>query len=647
MADIKQLYDGFGTATAVTSAHGPIPIDSTDAPEAGEGLVYNPTTKMMEYGGSTGSGGSGPSSSIKVGETTVTGGATTGFLYKDPNGRVGVSDSPIIGPLRGVPYSNDPGTTGMLRTDGTYLFICIGPNEWRRVLLSTFDAGGGGPLPGFAYLGLNLGNQSYYDTSQPMVDFFRTGRDWPVTSDSDGEPYDTAQLETAILTEEGWPNMALPFAAGGFNNILTYPAFNTGYPGQYTIDYDGTGTLSFIDAPGAVTHPTANRYQFTATTGNYDNQVFIRIQTSSAPPNNVRNIRLTAPCGSDDGVWNNDFITEVNGLGVIRAMETLRINNDDETLEWADRRKRGGGAGDYAALAALGIKLNLPRLWITIPQRASDDFCAQAFMALRPYVAAVPDCVILVEYTNEVWNGLFSALAYCQSQGLAAGLQDVADPLDPEPGFEYWAGLKWYCRRAAQIWDIARTVIGDGLLTNILRVIGGQADNDFLCGQVLEYLENATINPTAQRADILAIAPYMGQSSPDWTGMTTVAQVHTALLNSIATEVIPNVAACQAKATAHGVTLGCYEAGSHLYGNPALGNLFVNAVRDPGIQAVYETYIDAIRTAANGEETTICFFDSCRRPNTGDGSSWGVMEYQSQDQGTAYRLKAIKAKLPT
>lgn len=644
MADVKQLYDGFGAATSIVTSRGPIDIDATDAPDGGDALVYNPATDKFDFAPPTGGGGATPSSAIKVGVTGVTGGATAGFLFKDPSGLVAVSDSPIIGPLRGVEFSDTPGYPGQICTDGTYIYICIGPTEWRRVLLETFATGYAGPGPTFGYLGLNLGNQSYYDSAFPMVNFWRTSRDWPVSSDADGDPYDTDEITAAVLDENGYPTVTVPYASGGYSNVVTYPAFNTGYPGLYIIDYDGTGTLSFINAPGAVTHPTSNQYRFTAATGDYDNQVFIRIMTSSLAPNNVRNIRVTAPCGSDDGIWNNDFINQMSGLGVIRAMETLRINDDDDTVDWADRFKRGGGAGDYAAIAEMGAKLMLPRVWITIPQKASDDYCEQAFTSMLPYISAVPDGLIMVEYGNEPWNGTFSFLSYLQTQGLAAGLDEVADFQNPEDGYEFWAGIKYYCRRSAEIWEIARTVIGDGALTNVKRVMGAQAGFSFIASQMVDYYNNATINPTSARPDVLAIAPYMGSDSPSWTGMTTVSEVHAALSASIAADVVPWVSDHQTIATTNSLALACYEAGSHLYGNPTLGTLFVDAVRHPGIQAIYEQYIDAIRANAAGD-ITICFFDACRRANPGDGSSWGVYETQSDNPATAYRMVAIKNKL--
>jgi hypothetical protein len=128
--------------------------------------------------------------------------------------------------------------------------------------------------------------------------------------------------------------------------------------------------------------------------------------------------------------------------------------------------------------------------WFTMPHLADDDFVRQLATVVRDRLD--PSLRAWVEYSNEVWNGMFAQVGWARDQGLAAGL----GPSDFE------AQLRFYSRRAVQVFALWEEVFGG--TTRLVRAMASQAANSWVSEQVLG-LEGA-----AGPSDALAIAPYIG-----------------------------------------------------------------------------------------------------------------------------------------
>src|SRR5690606_11637529 len=101
-----------------------------------------------------------------------------------------------------------------------------------------------------------------------------------------------------------------------------------------------------------------------------------------------------------------------------------------------------------------------------------------------------PDLRIWVEYSNELWNGIFEQHEYAQRRGEALGLSE---------GFQ--AVLHYQARRSVEIFRIFEEVLGTD---RIVRVMAAQASNRWVAEVLLEFED------TASHTDALAIAPYFG-----------------------------------------------------------------------------------------------------------------------------------------
>jgi hypothetical protein len=176
--------------------------------------------------------------------------------------------------------------------------------------------------------------------------------------------------------------------------------------------------------------------------------------------------------------------------------------------------------------------------------------------------------------------------------------------------------MKYQARRSAQIFEIFHSVLG---ASRVVRVIGSQSSNDFIGGRLLSFLADATINPTAQRADALAIAPYFGHGVKSADAGATL----DALEATAAATVTSDTTANKTRADVHGVVLIAYEGGQHLTadGEDAVELAQTAANRDPRMQAIISDSLAAWKAAGGG---LFCYYSLVSKP--GASGYWGALE---------------------
>ncbi len=64
--------------------------------------------------------------------------------------------------------------------------------------------------------------------------------------------------------------------------------------------------------------------------------------------------------------------------------------------------------------------------WLCVPHAASDDYVRR--LAALVLASLRPDLTVYLEYSNEVWNGLFGQGVYAAAQGRALGLTGAGQP---------------------------------------------------------------------------------------------------------------------------------------------------------------------------------------------------------------------------
>ena len=177
------------------------------------------------------------------------------------------------------------------------------------------------------------------------------------------------------------------------------------------------------------------------------------------------------------------------------------------------------------------------RPWLNIHHAATDEM----IRTMVNHIIDRSDRRPILEYSNEIWNGMFVQRGYASEMGLALGLADK----------EWEAPLVYQAQRTKVIKDVA----GDRADV----VIGTQFFNP--------YLADLLLQETDGYVDALAVAPYLGRNQRAVDVLTgdikTQDELLTELLAEVENEIAPLIAQYAEKAADYGAHLYAYEGGLH------------------------------------------------------------------------------------
>jgi len=507
--------------------------------------------------------------------------------------------------------------------------------------------GSGGLLNVNSHLGINLGSVSDYAQATPFVDVFKTAREW-ISQDVVGGAWDNGI--PISVDSNGWvTSLATGQAAAA---VMLNDAVGVYPSGNYVCLYDGDGTIQFLGDASIVSSDVGRIVVNITPTGGL---VRLRI-TATNPADYVRNIRLIMPGFESTYAtepFHPDFLASIQDFKVLRFMDWGRTN-ESEVSDWADRttpssftQARVSGVHAGVALETMVdlANANLSDAWICIPHLATDDFVIQAATLVRDRLD--PRLRVHFEYSNEVWNGLFPASQYAQTQGIAAGLS--TDPTR--------AKLWWYSQRANEVLTLCSSVFAEQP-ERLVRVIAGQSSNPWVGVQVMDWNADLTAldqSTVADRFDVYAVAPYFGgylgrEPQSDTTVSMSVTEVLAAcdadsqVINGLGGHTESNAL----NAADRGIPLISYEGGQHLVGVyaarevQALTNLFVATNRDAGMRQVYADDLNRWKTSGGGLYMSFTHVTKFNKYG-----SWGVLESQNQDIATAPKMLGLMDYLAT
>ena len=505
--------------------------------------------------------------------------------------------------------------------------------------------------PAARSLGMNLPANEDWSSAWTFVDAFHSSRPW-ISGDSGR--WDNGQPLT--LDADGWVRFLSP---GQIARTLMLTDLSGVFPsGDYVVLYDGEGVLEFNGGASllaAESRPGRAVIRVAPSRGG----ILLSI-TQTNPNNYVRKIRVimpggacsndpfsfcdsSNPCGPLAGqcasfesnygtqIFHPTFLKRLLPFRSLRFMDWMKANNS-RIRSWNDRPKLSDSTWTSKGVP-LEIMLELANrlsanAWFTMPHLATDDYVAQ--FAQTVSTTLHPELKVFVEYSNELWNGIFEQANYAKAQGLQLGL--AAD------GFT--AQLRFGSRRSVQIFRIWEQVFGG--TSRLRRIIAAQAANSWTGQQMLEF-EGAY-----RYTDALAIAPYFGgeYGTPEvWPSVSN--QSVSQFLQTISTGSLPHsIGWMQANARLardRGVRLVAYESGQHLTGilglenDTSLNALFDSANRSSEMEALYDRYLEEWKNAG-GEEMML--FSFCGRYSK--WGRWGVLEYLDQLPSQAPKYRAIE-----
>ncbi len=469
-------------------------------------------------------------------------------------------------------------------------------------------------------IGINLAGVVDYSSELVFTDAFKQSRPWtPANADGSG-PWDT-EIEIP-LNAKGFP-VSIPYSDGvnppqKVKSLMLWDIDGGRPDGDYRLIVEGTGTVSLnIGAAGTFTCPVD-----TIVTVNGGVVLDILESDINDPINDIKFIYPDYVNTYQNHTFRADFLDFLEDFQVIRFMDWLRTNNST-VASWEERSEydyytqalNSGVSWEYIIELA---NLTNKDIWINIPHLADDDYIEQLAQLLHNELNA--NIKIYLEYSNEVWNAMFTQSQDATSLGTALGYT----------GQPWEISWKYTAKRSADIFHIFENVFTDP--SRLIKTIPSQAANSWLSNQLVTYFNDPAYNPHNVTADAIAIAPYFaGNVANDIVDENlvddiTVEEIVQRMENSLG-EALQFMTDSRQVADNNGLELICYEAGQHLVATGAnvdideLTEKLIQANHHPDLQDVYCRYLDNWYDSVG---TLMAHFSS--HGTYSKWGSWGVKE---------------------
>jgi len=488
-------------------------------------------------------------------------------------------------------------------------------------------------------VGINLAGIEDWSEEFVFVNVMNQSREWITHGLADGSEWSSG-VDIPMRTD-GYP-IEIPYDNGidppqGLRALLYFGELENIYPsGNYQLKIEGTGTVELWGAASGIFNSPID------TTIMVDNSlggIAIEILESKIE-DPIHNIKMIMP-GFENLVATDPFHPELidflEDFQVIRFMDWMKTN-DSEVKTWSDRT-----TSDYITqTASSGVAyehiINLcNRLkkdpWINIPHQADDNFIEEFARLFRDQLD--PELTIYVEYSNEVWNSIFSQNIYAAEQ---AAILDY-------PGEPWEQSWQYTAKRSADVFEIfEEEFVNDN---RFVKVLPGFAASPWVTNFILESFHDPFYNPNGITADALTIAPYFGGALGDEISeqgleeSTSVEQ----LMDSLALrlpESYTYMSDTKALADNFDLRFIAYEGGQHVVANwPYNQNeQFVEKLlevnRHPRMEEFYCEYFDQWYDTVGGE--LFCHFSSHGQYN--QFGAWGIKE--TYDDVEAPKYEALK-----
>lgn len=470
-------------------------------------------------------------------------------------------------------------------------------------------------------VGANLAELREYTPERPFADAFKQSRGWISTDGStwdDGRPVAVDARGWVKGLVEGQRARSLVFWGDG----LQFPA------GTYQVSWEGTGTIDFWPQGGIVKSEGKGTHALVADPKKGGIAVTIT-ETNATDP--IRNIKVIVPGADPNQRFNPAFLERLKGYGTLRFMDWMETNHS--TIVAPAERP----VVDDARYTDKGVPVEVvfdlcntagTDCWINIGHTWNDALIEEVAQVAKATLQ--PNRRLHVEFSNEVWNGIFPQSAYAKKRSVMSDLAKDA--------FE--AQMRWHAQRTVHVAGIFDRVFAEQN-TRVVRVLGAWAANAWTTGVMLDQVkkEGAVV-------DAVAIAPYFGNSfgEPEQRGLVqgmSLSDLMTAL-NGAVDESIGWTKEQKKICDKSGVALIAYEGGQHLVGvqavaeDPVVNRLFDAANTSPKMGELYLRYLTAWKDAGGG---VFLHFNSVMRPSK--YGRWGALESMEQPRAEAPKYDAL------
>ncbi|CAF1603387.1 unnamed protein product [Rotaria sp. Silwood1] len=379
-------------------------------------------------------------------------------------------------------------------------------------------------------IGANLDNVRDWSRSLSYVNLVRQARVWG----SADKPWDGNATFDRI---SGWPN-------NDFGMVLA--ADHVDLDGTYLLYAKGNAQVSTAGgSPANINNKTYDASTNTLTAiinvPQGTTQMMLSFRNTTGP--GLKDIVILQPgyTLSSKSKFTNLILAHLSRFNMLRFMDWTHTNDNPE-VNWNDTTSinwpqyTAPKRNPWITIPFIVNEINKPiDIWINIPHGATDNYIYHIAQVMLKELN--PISKIYVEYSNEVWNSLFTQE---QANRLAAvdSVQKHGDPLrlnyDNISNSNTW-GYRRTAYQIKRISDLFQSVFGKenvGLGKRIRPILAGQAVNPYIIMTGLDYL-NTIHGPPSKFLHGIAVAPYFDlEHYKTWSNLT-VDQVLDGLNSSI------------------------------------------------------------------------------------------------------------------
>lgn len=541
-----------------------------------------------------------------------------------------------------------------------------------------------------ARLGTNLNAIVDFSPEYTFINAFKSSRFW--TKRIDWSTWGDNLADGLDLDENGYP-MSLPDPTAEnppYRYLATFLFKDIGgnYPGgRYHLYYDGQGTLGYGgDVSVDWGASSAGHHVLDVTPSNTGIEITISATDPNGTGDYIRNIRMLHEdfeLGDDlIDIFHPDFISSISEYKTVRFMDWMRTNfstqgarsveasvvnlidedessfphatlinghvvNTNNTSGRAVTERPGIDDAQYSTdkgapvevMVALANQVNFDP-WFNMPHLATDDYVTDFATYVRDNLD--PNQRVYVEYSNEIWNSIFTQYWWMVDQGkLAFPNADVIDQAKQ---------LNFYGKRThevCEIWDSVFAAESDRIVCLINMQASNTVGSSWLAQQIIDC-PLWTSGPCSEHLDAIAIAPYIGnylsnQNSliTGWIDdygtsgaldrlfieLTDGGQIPQRTTSGVG-EAIISMDTYADLAASRGLDMISYEGGQHLHStNSDVNQLFIDASNDARMEGVYDLYMaawpEAGSTPGNGGKMFLHFNNTSKY---GASGAWGSQE---------------------
>jgi hypothetical protein len=512
-------------------------------------------------------------------------------------------------------------------------------------------------------LGTNLEAVTDYSPQIPFTDLFLSSREWFTQCQAGVDPgctnsnaWDTGEAASLDLDTNGWVR-SLPAShdAPIYTSVATYSDLPAEFPsGRYVVLYEGQGTIEYgLGARRNEALSSAGRDVVDVDISR--GGILLRISATDPSSNGeyLREIRFVAQ--GDEGRlltnrFSRRFIDRLQPYTALRFMDWMRTN-DSVVSAWNARAKATDARYSTPKGVPVEVMVDLANTtekapWFTMPHQATDEYVQQFAISVRDNL--LPSLPIYVEYSNEIWNSVFSQGGWVEDRGVAEWPGSLES--------RFTKRINWHGKRTAEVCEIWKGVFGASP-ERVVCVLASQAANSWTAQEGLSCPLWNEAPCVTHGINAIAIAPYMGgylgevdnasevagwsSSSAGMTKLFTELQSGGKLSGGPTGGAVAQsfewIEANKAVADHFNVSLTAYEGGQHLVGvggagnNATLTTMFTSANRDSRMGTLYTSYLTG--WDARGGGLFMHFNDISSYSRYG---SWGALETVEQTSSPKY-----------